>query len=208
MIIRSGIPAVDQAGTEELGQAIAAITPGSINASNVIGNVLSQFDDAAVIVYDPHTGKCYASSEATQKAALSAAFGESIFCRFNPDAGQTGRSLKWTADVANDFDLEAGATLVTAVKPTFTVESLMSRVLALIAAEEAADPTLSTKQFIVIDQVNKQFTVMRDAAPATVRTALNAIDLDNAAEESVEVTLTPVAGESSPSALPFEGGAV
>jgi hypothetical protein len=205
MIVRSGIPAVLAAGEAEMGQAVADITPGSISMSNVISNVLAQFADAAVIVIDPHTGKVYASSEAAAIEDLGDAV-EGDETVYAPDVDQTGRSLKWAK--VSGAGITDDEPLYTAVKPSFTVESLVSRLLAILAEMEAFTPALASKQFLVINQVNKTVRYVNAAAPVDARTNLEAVVLNTAGHESVKVQLTPEAGESSPAALPFEGGAV
>lgn len=210
MIVKSGIPEVLAAGSVELGEAIAEITPGSIGVTNVLNNVLSNFSDGAVIVIDPHTGKIYAASPEAKRTALINAVADDLPKVFlDPDAGQTGRSLKWTKNEDSDGSIDDEETLTDAVKPSFTVESLVGRLLSLMQAAEAATPAKAGNQFIVIDQVNKRVTAHSGTVGgAGIRTALDAIALNVADTEEVSVQLTPEAGESSPSSLPFEGGAV
>lgn len=207
MIIKNGVPAVTAAGSADLGAAVTQTTPGALSVSAIVANILSNYADGAVIVIDPHTGKVYASSDSTKAQALrdAAIAGTADVCHIVPDAAQTGRSLSFSID-EDLIGLTGVNAIQTAVKPKFTVESLVNKLLSLQAEFEAATPANAGKQLIVIDQVNKSVDAVLSATPSTARTALDAVDL-SAAGENVKVTLTPESVEAS-GALPFEGGTV
>lgn len=205
-VIKNGTPTIVQAGSQALGQAVSETTPNVISVTNVIGNAMAQFNDAAFMVYHPHTGKFYASSGASQRAGLSVAIVDPENLYLDPDDGQTGRSLAFSATAGNTLAGISITDLVTAVKPKFTVESLVARLLAKIQEREAASPAEAGKFFIVVDQVNKRVGIVKSDDEGGSIGDLDATVLS--AGESVKMTLTPEAEESVSSPLPFEGGAV
>lgn len=205
MIIKNGVPAVTAAGSADLGAAVIQTTPGALSVSAIVANILSNYADGAVIAIDPHTGKIYATSDTDLADDLRAVFAADDKCHIVPDSGQTGRSLAFTVD--EDLITIPGISAIeTEVKPKFTVESLVNKLLSLQAELEAATPANAGKQFIIIDQVNKDVNAVLASNAAAARAALDAINL-GAAGENVKVTLTPESVEAS-GALPFEGGTV
>lgn len=204
-VIKSGTPSGIQASSDALGQAVAQTTPNSISVTNLVGNILSEFEDAAVMMITPGEGQIIASSHATNKAAIAAKIaGAASVLYVAPDAGQTGRSLQFTAVAGNNLAGIDISDLTTAVKPKFTVESLVAKLLSKIQEREAAVPADANKFAIVVDQVNKKVGIVKYAAEVSNDDTI----ADIAPAKSVSVILTPAAEEATSSPLPFEGGAV
>lgn len=206
MVIKSGKPTVIAAGSPALGQSVAETTPNDISVTNVIANILDQFNDAAMVVIDPQEGKVYASSIALTRTALGTALENPSVLYLEPDASQTGRSLSFKAATGNTYASIVTTDLTTAVKPKFTVESLVARLLTKIQEREAAVPADAGKFFVVVDQVNKKVGIARTDSDFDTRENLEGQAL--ATGESVKIELTPAAEDSVSDPLPFEGGAV
>lgn len=204
-VIKSGKPTVVASGSPALGQAIAETTPNDIAVTNVVGNILANFNDGAMIVIDPHAGKVFAGSVPGVRTSLIDAIIDKDPLYLTPDANQTGRSLAFSPAVGNTLAGIDIADLHTAVKPKFTVESLVSRLLAKIQEREAAVPADAGLFFVVVDQVNKKVGIVKTGDEAS-RDDLAALALN--AGEAVKITLTPAEEDSVSNPLPFEGGAV
>lgn len=205
-VIKSGKPTINAAGSAPLGAAIAETTPNDISVTNVVGNVLSQFDDGALIIIDASTGIIRAASDVIVRGGMIGSFTDPETLYLVPDADQTGRSLHFSAAAGNTLAGISLADLTTAVKPKFTVESLVSRLLAKIQEREAAAPALANKFFVVVDQVNKKVGIVMAGDEGATRSDLADYPLN--AGEAVKITLTPAAEDVVSDPLPFEGGAV
>ena len=187
----------------------------------LVGKLLEQYDDRAVIVIDPQTRRVIGTTDATKATALKAAAltGAAATDRtvITPDAGQTGRSLAWTAAYgANHADSfvenYAVGQLVTAVKPKRSVASLVSALLAKIGVEgtgeDAGSFCMPHGALVVVDQVNGQITLVApttDGAAEDASAALAAVAPGVTDMAAVELS----ANSSEPEANPpvFEGGA-
>lgn len=204
-VIKSGKPTVVASGSPALGQAIAETTPNDIAVTNVVGNILANFNDAAMVIIDPHAGRICAASSPAVRTALIDAFVDKQPLYLTPDANQTGRSLTFSPAPGNTLagiDIED---LHSAVKPKFTVESLVSRLLAKIQEREAAVPADAGQFYVVVDQVNKKVGIIK-TPDESGRDDIALMALN--AGEAVKITLTPAEADAVSNPLPFEGGAV
>lgn len=208
-IDQNGVPSVVAAESTETGQAIGAAvletTTPTKSFGGIAADLLAQFGDAAVVVIDPNSRSVYAASGANgtalKGAALSAKPDENDHTTLTPDAGQSGKSLRYTQAAGADLSDGAKAAIAAAVeaaKPQRTIQSLVSTILGTGDLGDAA-----VKPVIIIDQIAGTVTIMEPETAAGVETALDAVA--NAGDRvKLAVSANPAGNEDEP--LVFEGG--
>lgn len=202
----NGIPSIVVAESTSTGQALGAplVTPTPLSNSigGIVRDMLAQFADDAFIVIDPVSRKVTGASGAAGIAlrAATVATVEGPNATIQPDAGQEGRSLTFSAedaDLLSQEQQDAIAAAIAAAKPKRTVESL-------VTALAGADYTVGERPTIFVDQIDG-FVFVKNAAEGAVQAAVDA--LANAGDR-VQIVLAEPAEDPGVALAVFEGGAV
>ena len=204
---QNGLPVLVTAESTESGQTIGATIIATTTPQKTFGalasELLDQFSAEAVIVIDPNTRKVTAASAAAGIALAAAVAGvaNTQTGDLTPDAGQTGKSLTYTSDIADLTDevQAAVSAAVDSAKPKRTIQSLVS---ALLGADEVGE--LAVKPVLVVNQNTGEVRVYDSSGAANIGKAIDA--LANAGDR-VQIELTEVTAEGEPEPLVFEGGA-
>ena len=173
-------------GREAAG-AFLTPTPTQWSFSSLVDNILAQLTAASVVVIDTVNRKVFFTDDPTKATALKgAADADDVenMVILNPDSGQTGRSLTWTATDGGNFPEERTAleNAVGAAKPRKTVASLVSSVLS--ARSDETDLPLDPPKLIIVDQIGQSVQCnYTDTTAAVAALSLNAgelgrVDLD------------------------------
>lgn len=209
MYDQNGLVTVEEAkGTasgREAANAFLQPTPTQWSISALVDNILPQLENAAMIVIDTAGRKIHFTDDTAKGELLLAAaidFANDAGNLFQPDSGQTGRSLTWNClgtEGGNPDNAASFEAIVAPVKPRKSVASLVSAILSAKKADGSAEDVPAT---IVIDQDGVR--VMTNEVAKT--SALNALNL-NAGVSGV-LTLSEPASAGTAAPLPFEGGEI
>lgn len=173
----------------------------SMSFGAIVGKILAAATAAVQIVIDTLGRKVTVDCGGpTGLLAASAAWSQAETIILTPVAGQTGRSLQFEVTSASTpgspLALAAGS-VVDAVRPSMTVESLVSKITS--AAPEGVTPV------ILVDQDSGVVKVYRSSNGASTTARIDSRSLEGAFTARVSLSEPTVAGEPAP--LKFEGGA-
>lgn len=123
---------IDAATLDTDGALSVSSIQRSLGIGEVLTGLLARFQEPMFAVFDPNTGRIYATDDADHAEALGDALASpdySILLR--PDAGQTGRSLAWSVETNNGWPSKDSTvdSLIDAVKPKRSVESLLNKLV-------------------------------------------------------------------------------
>lgn len=180
-------------------------TPVEWSFAALVEGILDSMDTAAAIIIDVVHRKVYFTDDNTKKGLLRNAANNGSSAKlvsFEPDLGQTGKSLLWGATGWNAPDqafVDAQAGIVIEARPKKTIASLVA---ASINAVDVNGVSKAPK-VIMVDQFAKQALMVSD----DVTEAVAAVTLD-AGNSGLLVLSEPAGGGGTETQLPFEGGAV
>lgn len=179
----------------------AESAPAQQSVSSIVKNLLVISADAVCVAYNSLTRR-FLSSPVSVIDDYNGVTGTKVFT-FTPDAGQSGRSLAWTATAGSGFDTAAATALgalVATAKPTVTAEALMQSIVKSMPADKDC--------IVVLDQDSRQIRVYTN----TNFTALSTqVDFVGYAASNFGIALElsePVLASTGAAPLVFEGGAV
>ena len=198
---QSGLVTIEPAkGTAGGRSAIAAQivpTPTQFSYGSLVRACMDAAETAAVVVVDVQNRKVYFTDDGTVGTALDTAARGANYLAFLPDAGQTGRSITWTADAPNGTVPDAWMTgVVEAAKPRLSVESLVSRAIGYINPADQPEPP---KQVIINQNTGEVVVSYSDRGASVAGVSLSS-------GNSGQLTLSEPTPSATASALIFEGG--
>lgn len=207
----TGIPSIVAAESTAPGTALATpiITPEPLtnSLSGLVRDILDAVSSAAVVIINPKTRKVTAASGAEGTALLTNVMNTATGdpdCSITPNAGQTGRSLQWTADdmALVSMTVQQQAAINGAVAPQIQRRAVESLVAALLSAPY---DSVDAAPVIAVDQINGLVRVISSNA-AAIQAGIDG--LANAGDR-VQLALTEAdTTEVGGPVLVFEGGAV
>lgn len=197
-IDQNGIPTINSFGTltaAEKSEIIQSPAQPEVTFASLLRGFMDVADDPFIAVIDPVTRKFRALESPTAQLAAAK------HIELNPSAGQTGRSLSWGQASVGSPDAALDAAVVSirgSVLPKMTVESLVSRILAVIPE------AMQDKCLIEVNQTSETVTIHQYADAAARAAASAAVSVGSAT--GIVVTLAEPSDPGNPAALIFEGG--
>ena len=168
-----------------MGNAVIARENQILSAPKVLSDCLGKLPSAALIVFDSNTGRVFATTNATTKAALVALLANPPHkLELVPDGGQSGRFLTWhqgTKTAWTDYDYFTDK-FSTAVKPKFSAYAIAYEIARAIGNAWSESPV------VIIDQTGAKLTALIPSNSNTLSASLAAVQGQG---DSIGVQLTP-----------------